>query len=137
MELLNFLIDKWYLSLPFLVFLNLFIFSFARRGGKRITSVELVSLANSGHAQLIDLRKSDLYDQGRITGSKNIPYDQLNNRLNELNNDEHKPIILICDLGNQSPSAGELLQKEGFANTLILSGGLNQWTMDNLPLVND
>jgi rhodanese-related sulfurtransferase len=137
MELLNFLIDKWYLSLPFLVFLNLFIFSFARRGGKRITSVELVSLANSGHAQLIDLRKSDLYDQGRITGSKNIPYDQLNNRLNELNNDEHKPIILICDLGNQSPSAGELLQKEGFANTLILSGGINQWTMDNLPLVND
>mgnify|MGYP000574450377 CR=1 FL=1 len=137
MELLNFLIDKWYLSLPFLVFLNLFIFSFARRGGKRITSVELVSLANSGQAQLIDLRKSDLYDQGRITGSKNIPYDQLNNRLNELNNDEHKPIILICDLGNQSPSAGELLQKEGFANTLILSGGINQWTMDNLPLVND
>ena len=137
MELLNFLIDKWYLSLPFLVFLNLFIFSFARRGGKRITSVELVSLANSGHAQLIDLRKSDLYDQGRITGSKNIPYDQLNNRLNELNNDEHKPIILICDLGNQSPSAGELLQKEGFANTLILSGGINQWTMDHLPLVND
>ncbi len=137
MELLNFLIDKWYLSLPFLVFLNLFIFSFARRGGKRITSVELVSLANSGHAQLIDLRKSDLYDQGRITGSKNIPYDQLNNRFNELNNDEHKPIILICDLGNQSPSAGELLQKEGFANTLILSGGINQWTMDNLPLVND
>ena len=38
-------------------------------------------------------------------------------------------------MGSVSPNSGELLQKEGFEDILILKGGINQWKMDNLPLV--
>jgi rhodanese-related sulfurtransferase len=38
-------------------------------------------------------------------------------------------------MGSQSANAGETLKKDGFENSLILSGGINQWRMDNLPLV--
>ena len=44
-------------------------------------------------------------------------------------------IILICDMGSVSPNAGEILKKEGFTNVLILKGGINEWRMQNLPLV--
>ena len=38
-------------------------------------------------------------------------------------------------MGSISPNAGESLKKEGFENIFILRGGINQWKMDNLPLV--
>jgi rhodanese-related sulfurtransferase len=38
-------------------------------------------------------------------------------------------------MGSSSPNAGEILKKEGHNNILILKGGINQWKIDNLPLV--
>ena len=38
-------------------------------------------------------------------------------------------------MGSASPNAGETLKKEGFINILILKGGINEWKMQNLPLV--
>ena len=38
-------------------------------------------------------------------------------------------------MGSVSPNAGEILKKEGFTNILILKGGINEWRMQNLPLV--
>ena len=49
--------------------------------------------------------------------------------------DNGKSIILVCETGGSSPSAGETLKKEGYKDIYILRGGINQWKMDNLPLV--
>ena len=38
-------------------------------------------------------------------------------------------------MGSVSPNAGEILKKEGLTNVLILKGGINEWRMQNLPLV--
>ena len=38
-------------------------------------------------------------------------------------------------MGSQSGNAGEVLNKEGFNDILILQGGLGDWRMGNLPLV--
>ena len=134
MELINFLIEHYYLSGPLLIFIVLLIISNARKGGKKISTQQLISLCNQDKAFLIDLRDSDSFKNGSITNSFNIPSNDLIRRSNEISQKE-KSIVLICEMGSVSPNSGELLQKEGFEDILILKGGINQWKMDNLPLV--
>ena len=134
MELINFLIEHFYLSGPLLIVIVLLIISNARKGGKKISTQQLISLCNQDKAFLIDLRDSESFKNGSITNSFNIPSNDLIRRSNEINQKE-KSIVLICEMGSVSPNSGELLQKDGFEDILILKGGINQWKMDNLPLV--
>ena len=134
MELINFLIEHYFLSVPLLILIILFLISNSKKGGKKISSQTLISLSNQDNAFLIDLRESEAFQNGHITNSINIPFNNLSNRTNEINQQD-KSIILICDMGSVSPNAGEILKKEGFPNVLILKGGINEWRMQNLPLV--
>ena len=38
-------------------------------------------------------------------------------------------------MGSQAGNAGEMLQKSGFKNSLILSGGISEWRHNSLPLI--
>ena len=134
MELVNFLIEHFYLSMPLLVVIILFLYSSSNKGGKKISPQTLIALSNSDDAMIIDLRDSKAFEGGHITASTNIPEKDLIRRSNEISK-SNKTIILVCEMGNVSPNAGESLNKEGIKDILILKGGINQWTMDNLPLV--
>tara|TARA_A200000113_G_scaffold139212_1_gene125093 strand:+ start:478 stop:882 length:405 start_codon:yes stop_codon:yes gene_type:complete len=134
MEIINFLIEHYYLSIPLLTILVLLILSNAKKGGKKISCQTLISMSNQNSALIIDIRDSESFNAGHITASKNIPQNELTRRINEITNID-KSIILVCDMGNISPNAGEALKKEGFEDIYLLKGGINQWRIDNLPLV--
>tara|TARA_B100000214_G_scaffold3263_1_gene2529 strand:- start:8451 stop:8855 length:405 start_codon:yes stop_codon:yes gene_type:complete len=134
MELINFLIEHYYLSGPLLVVVFLFLISNSKKGGKRISCQTLISLSNQDKALIIDIRDSASFDAGHITASKNVPSKDLLRRSNEINNND-KSIVLVCESGNVSKNAGETLKKEGFENVCTLKGGINEWKMCNLPLV--
>ena len=134
MEIINFLIEHYYLSIPLLTILVLLILSNAKKGGKKISCQTLISMTNQNRALIIDIRDSESFNAGHITASKNIPQNELTRRINEITNID-KSVILVCDMGNISPNAGEALKKEGFEDIYLLKGGINQWRMDNLPLV--
>ena len=134
MSVTDFLIANWFLSIPFLILIFLYVRAFAKRGGQRITVHEATTLINEG-AQVIDVRESDEFDVGHITGAKNIPNNDIERRSNEISSD--RPIILTCALGQNSPSAGEKLQEQGFKDIYIISGGLTTWAETGLPLVRD
>ena len=134
MEIINFLIGHYYLSIPLLTVLVLLILSNAKKGGKKISCQTLISMTNQNRALIIDIRDSESFNAGHITASKNIPQNELTRRINEITNID-KSLILVCDMGNISPNAGEALKKEGFEEIYLLKGGINQWRMDNLPLV--
>ena len=130
-----FLIEHYFYSVPLLVVVILLIRSNAVKGGKKITPQDLVSLTNQDAAKLIDLRSPNEFADGHITGSINIPYADIEDRLHEIKLQEGKSLVLICDSGSQSANAGEVLNKSGYQNTVILSGGIGAWKLDNLPLV--
>ena len=130
-----FLIEHYFYSVPLLVVVILLIRSNAIKGGKKITPQDLVSLTNQDAAKLIDLRSPNEFSDGHITGSINIPYADIKDRLHEIKLQEGKSLVLICDSGSQSANAGEVLNKSGYQNTVILSGGIGAWKLDNLPLV--
>ena len=134
MEIINFLIEHFYLSIPLLTVLVLLILSNAKKGGKKISCQTLISMTNQNRALIIDIRDSESFNAGHITASKNIPQNELTRRINEITNID-KSVILVCDMGNISPNAGEALKKEGFEDIYLLKGGINQWRIDNLPLV--
>ena len=130
-----FLIEHYFYSVPLLVVVILLIRSNAAKGGKKITPQDLVSLTNQDAAKLIDLRSPNEFADGHITGSINIPYADIEDRLHEIKLQEGKSLVLICDSGSQSANAGEVLNKSGYQNTVILSGGIGAWKLDNLPLI--
>jgi len=130
-----FLIEHYFYSVPLLVVVILLIRSNAVKGGKKITPQDLVSLTNQDAAKLIDLRSPNEFADGHITGSINIPYADIEDRLHEIKLQEGKSLVLICDSGSQSANAGEVLNKSGYQNTVILSGGIGAWKLDNLPLI--
>ena len=130
-----FLIEHYFYSVPLLVVVILLIQSNAVKGGKKITPQDLVSLTNKDAAKLIDLRSPNEFADGHITGSINIPYTDIEDRLHEIKLQEGKSLVLICDSGSQSANAGEVLNKSGYQNTVILSGGIGAWKLDNLPLI--
>ena len=134
MEIINFLIERYYLSLPLIVLVILFLISNAKKGGKKISCQYLISLSNNDSALIVDLRDSDTFNSGHITSSINVPAKDISRRSNELVKTD-KSIVLVCETGGVSPNAGETLKKEGIEQILILKGGINEWKMSNLPLV--
>lgn len=81
-----------------------------------------------GELTLIDVRDADEFgsDTAAIKEARNIPLDELINRLDEIPRD--KPIVTVCRSGKRSAQANVLLKKNGIENTASLKRGMLAWT---------
>ncbi|MGL4521185.1 MAG: rhodanese-like domain-containing protein [Bacilli bacterium] len=77
-------------------------------------------------AQLIDLRKKDLYDAGHILGARNIPLLTLKQRIAEVRKDQ--PVYLYDQNGFSCGKAATLLAKNGITEIFYLENGFQTWT---------
>lgn len=102
-----------------------------KRSGKKVSPNTLGMLVNSQNAQLIDIRAKNKFETGYIQGSRNIPFTQLKDRLEEIRAIEN-PVIIICDMGIQAGAAVQLIGK---ADVFRLEGGINGWQAAGMPLV--
>jgi len=86
-------------------------------------------MRNSKNTVLLDVReKRELNDElGHLEGIIHIPIGSLSNRLNELEQDLDKTIVVICRSGNRSKIGAQILIKAGFKNVLVLEGGMISW----------
>ncbi|MEK9650460.1 MAG: rhodanese-like domain-containing protein [Gammaproteobacteria bacterium] len=135
-EFTLFVFDNWYLSLPFFIFLILYFSAEMKRGGKRLSCIELTHAVNKDNAVLVDVRDREDFEKGHITNAINIPYKDFDQRLEELNKYQDSSIITICAMGRNAALSAEKLQKQGFKKTYVLKGGLSSWLQESLPLVN-
>jgi rhodanese-related sulfurtransferase len=93
-----------------------------------------VRLQNSG-ALLVDVRDSKDYEAGHIIEARHIPAAEIASRAESLKKFKEKPVIVYCDAGFTSAGAARQLRASGFTKVVTLSGGLNSWRQENLPLV--
>ena len=70
---------------------------------------------------LIDVRTPKEYSLGTIEGAKNIPVDELRNRLSEIPKD--REIIIFCQIGLRGYIACRILRQKGYKKVKNLSGG--------------
>jgi rhodanese-related sulfurtransferase len=104
------------------------------RGASAIGTADAVRLANTG-ALVVDVRDSTEYEAGHIIEARHIPAAEIASRAESLKKFKEKPVIVYCDGGFASATAARQLRAAGFNKVVTLSGGLNSWRQDNLPLV--
>jgi rhodanese-related sulfurtransferase len=85
---------------------------------------------------IIDARKPETSDEVTIPGSKNIPYDELIGRMDEL--DKNNPSIFLCN-GPQCPQSSTAIKNlldAGYPADSILyyRGGMHDWITLGLPV---
>ena len=78
------------------------------------------ALPRDGSVTLLDTRTAGEYKRGHIDGFRNIPVDELRQRLEEP--DPGKPVYVICQSGLRSYIASRILEGNGFA-AYNFSGG--------------
>lgn len=81
---------------------------------------DIDTLFNNENVTMLDVRTSEEFNSGHIEGFKNIPVDELRERLEEI--EKNKPVYLICQSGLRSYIASRILEGNGF-ETYNFSGG--------------
>ncbi len=134
-KFLEFMVNHPILISAFLGLLTILLWTESRKGGKTVTSQQATRLINSDNALVLDVREKKDFSAGHIVESLNIPYAKLAERSSELGSDKSRAVIIVDAAGQHAGIAGKTLTSEGFTNVIRLSGGINTWKGDNLPLV--
>jgi hydroxyacylglutathione hydrolase len=92
----------------------------------RITAPTLHEQLSSQTPPLVlDVRANSEWEENRIQGSVNIPLNQLEDRVVEIDRD--RKMVVHCETGYRSSIASSILEKNGFANIADLVGGISAW----------
>ncbi len=113
------------------------VFSELRRKASGLINVEAGDAVNliNNDAVVIDIRSADAFARGHIVNARNIPSDELDARLDQLEKHKTTPIIAVCDNGITSTRAVNTLRGAGFESVYGLKGGMNGWGQSGLPVV--
>lgn len=96
-------------------------FDYDERTNMKIGSVQMTAMVEEGEAVLIDIRFPDEYEVWHMGFSKNIPLNELPDRLDEL--PKNKLIITACPHNDRSNMARMFLTMKGY-NAKYLNDGL-------------
>lgn len=69
-------------------------------------------ILKSGNVLIIDVRTKPEYSGGHVTGSLNIPLDEIHLRAEEIKA-HNKPVVLCCASGMRSMQATAILSRAG------------------------
>ena len=132
---IEFLLNHWVLSGVWLALAASLLVYLNSKTGSSLSPHQTVALVNKENGVVLDVRERKDFDKGHIVEAVNIPLAKLAERLGELEKQKDNPIIVVCQLGQQSAEAVKLLHAQGFAKANKMAGGLGEWQAQNLPLV--
>ncbi|MEX0719764.1 MAG: rhodanese-like domain-containing protein [Balneolaceae bacterium] len=102
---------------------------------KEISVQELKEKKESGSDfLLLDVREDVEYLVSNLDGH-HIPLGQLQNRIEEIEDQQDKEVVVMCRSGNRSSKAVTFLEKQDFKNVANLKGGMKKWAEEIDPSV--
>jgi rhodanese-related sulfurtransferase len=128
----KFLIDNIWLILLALVSGGALAWPSLTRGKHSLSTLQAIQLLNKGKVSIVDVRKSDEFSAGHLRDSKNIPIDNLDKRVSEL--DKTHPVLVVCQSGVRASRAAAEFRRAGFGEVYILDGGYTEWRSQGLPV---
>lgn len=104
-----------------------------QRRGEKVSLLQATQLINKGNAVIVDVREPAEFATGHMRDAKNIPLQELAQRVSELDKFKAKPVVVVCQSGVRSAKATTQLKKAGFNEVYSLNGGLAAWQAQGLP----
>ena len=99
--------------------------------GLEIDPADVAKLAESGEAELIDVRRDYEHEAGHIANSRHIEMNDLTSNAASIPKD--RPVVFYCRGGSRSAMAAEAFSQAGF-DAHNMTGGMNAWVAQGLPL---
>ena len=97
-------------------------------------TVELIG--ETKNTLVIDVRDADAYAEGHLTNAINIPFDEFEEKIADLEGYKDQTIVLICNTGNKSGKAGKMLVDKGFTKVYNAEDGMDEFDYDTVKYTN-
>jgi rhodanese-related sulfurtransferase len=133
---MKFLIDNWALILVAVVSGAMLVWPTLGRGVRAggVSPSGAVQLINREKAVVVDVGETEEFAAGHVNGARNIPLNQLEQRLPGEVKNKTVPLILVCPTGGRAQRALATAKSLGYDRAVVLAGGLKAWKEANLPL---
>ena len=108
--------------------IGLLLISFRFTAQTKVDNARFKELMKDSSAVILDVRTSQEFEEGKISGAININYFSdafVANVKNAIPKD--RIVLVYCAAGGRSAEACKLLKKEGYKKLYDLSGGYNGW----------
>ena len=102
-------------------------------GVAQIGAIEAVQLMNRRDATVLDVRESAEFAAGHIPNARNIPFNDLTNRIRELEKLKSRPIIVTGQTGARAAKVCADLRKIGVGDVGARSGGVRGGVRARVP----
>ena len=102
-----------------------------RSMGPSLSNEEAIDYINKKNAFILDVRATKDFKRGAIAGSKSIPIDGFEGRVNEVPKD--RPVIVVDTVATSSQKAAKVLRAQGYKDVFVLEGGIKGWVDAKLP----
>jgi len=131
----KFIVDNWMLMSVALASGAMLVWPVLKgAAGGSLSAAGAVQLINREKAVVIDVCEADEFAVAHVGGAKNIPLNQLEEKLPGVVKNKALPVILVCQSGGRSNRAVAIAKRLGYAQAQSLGGGLSAWKSANLPV---
>ena len=137
--ILQFIQNNWFLFILLFLIIGMLCLDPIRRrtsGIQSVSAVQLPQLMNHENTVIVDVGDNNDFAKGHIANAINIPVGQLKMNIARLEKHRKKEatIVLVCRSGQLAPRGAQVLKKENFSKLYTLTGGMNAWVKENLPV---
>jgi len=105
------------------------------RRNRGLSSSEAILLINRRNAVVIDVRTAQAYAVGHLPQARHLPAADLSAKAQQVAKNKVTPVIVVCQTGQQSAKALDVLQQAGYTEVHSLQGGVDGWQKAGLPVV--
>ena len=131
---MNFIVENWYLFVLAFVSGGMLFLPMLKSGANGLTPSAAVLLVNREKAVLIDVCGADEYAEGHVGGAKNVPVNEIDERLPTVVKNKALPLVMVCSSGARATRAAIMARRLGYENVQVLAGGTKTWREAGLPI---
>lgn len=106
------------------------------RNKSTLDPTQLEELMIGTPPQIVDLRTKEDYEgkAGHIRGALNIPFNEFQKRIDELDTSHPRPIVLVDETDKLSHLVMPTLEQRGHRWIYVLKGGFRAWRWSKYPI---
>jgi len=103
-------------------------------GTKKVFPSKVPFLQKEQELFILDVSPTKSFENGHILGAVNIPANKFSAEEKKFNADNDHTVLVVDQNGMHAGGVANKIKKAGFANVLILDGGIAAWQKENFPL---